>query len=139
MSRYTPKQYATALFESLQEKGLSAGRQRVNIDGVVKNFAKMLVGNYDRALLPKIMMQLKKLERTRVGRHDVVLTSARTLDREVVAEVKKKVGQQSNVVEVVDPSVLGGVRILINDEVVIDGTMKSRIARLVEAVTRLSP
>ena len=62
MSKYTPKQYATALFESLQEKG-------VNVDVVVKNFAKMLAGNYDRALLPKIVMQLKKLERTHAGRH----------------------------------------------------------------------
>lgn len=129
MSRYTPKQYASALFESLQEKGAKA-------DVVVKGFVKMLVSNYDRALLPKILMQFKKLERTKAGRHEVVLTSARPLEKSVIADVKKKVGENSGITEVVDSKVLGGVRILINDEVVIDGTLKSRVARLVDAVIK---
>ena len=129
MSRYTPKQYASALFESLSERGS-------NSDAVIKGFVKMLVSNYDRALLPKILMQFKKLERTKAGRHEVVLTSARPLEKSVIADVKKKVGENSGITEVVDPKVLGGVRILINDEVVIDGTLKSRVARLVEAVIK---
>lgn len=129
--RYTPKQYAAALFESLQEKG-------ANVDVVVKNFAKVIAANYDRALLPKVLMQLKKLERTKAGRHDVVLTSARPLERDVVAQVKKKVGENSGIVEVVDPKVLGGVRILVNDELVIDGTMKTRIERTVEQLLKVA-
>jgi F0F1-type ATP synthase delta subunit len=125
MSRYNPKQYASALFESLSEKG-------ANVDAVVKGFVKMLVGNYDKALLPKILMQFKKLERTKAGRHEVVLTSARPLEKSVIADVKKKVGENSGITEVVNPKVLGGVRILINDEVVIDGTLKRKIERTVE-------
>jgi F0F1-type ATP synthase delta subunit len=137
MSRYTPKQYASALFESLQEKGLPAGRQGAKADVVVKGFVKMLVGNYDRALLPKILMQFKKLERTKAGRHEVVLTSARPLEKSVIADVKKKVGENSGITEVVDPQVLGGVRILINDEIIIDGTMKSRINKMVEQLVKV--
>jgi F0F1-type ATP synthase delta subunit len=131
MSRYTPKQYASALFESLQEKGAKT-------DDVIKGFVKMLVGNYDKALLPKILMQFKKLERTKAGRHEVVLTSARTLEKSVIADVKKKVGENSGITEVVDPKVLGGVRILINDEVVIDGTYLARVRRMVEDVVRVN-
>jgi F0F1-type ATP synthase delta subunit len=130
MSRYTPKQYATALFESLQEKG-------ANVDVVVRGFAKMVAGNYDRALMPKILMQLKKLERTKAGKHDVVLTSARPLEKQVIAAVKQKVGEKSEIREVVDDAVLGGVKILINDEVVIDGTLKTRIERTVEQLLKV--
>lgn len=129
MSRYTPKQYANALFDSLQEKG-------ANKDAVIKKFAGVVAKNYDRALLPKIVMQLKKLERSKAGQHEVVLTSARPLEKAVIADIRKKVGENSKINEVIDASVLGGVRILIDDEVIVDGTMKSRIARLVEAVTK---
>ncbi len=129
MPRYTPKQYATALFESLQEKG-------VNADAVVKSFAQMLAGNYDRALLPKVIMQLKKLERTKAGKHEVVLTSAKPLEKSVVVQVKQKVGEKSDIREVIDPSVLGGVKILINDEVIIDGTLKRKIERTVEQLLK---
>ncbi len=132
MPRYTPKQYATALFESLQEKG-------ANVDAVVRGFAVRLTGNYDRALLPKIIMQLKKLERTKAGKHEVVLTSARPLEKQVLAEIKQKVGEKSHIREVVDTTVLGGVKILINDEVVIDGTYRARIQKVVDLLTRASP
>jgi len=131
MSRYTPKQYATALFESLNEKG-------VKTDVVVKSFAGVVAKNYDRALLPKIVMQLKKLERSKGGVHEVVLTSARPLEKTVIAEIKKKVGEGSHIKEVVDESVLGGLKILINDEMVIDGTYRARINKMVEAALRAS-
>ena len=131
MSRYTAKQYATALFESLSEKG-------ANEAALVKRFAKILVTNYDKAQLPKIAMQLKKLERAKLGRHDVVLTSAQPLEKSVIAEVKKKVGGSSGITEVVDPAVLGGLKVLINDELVIDGTLKSRIDRTVQQLLKVA-
>lgn len=131
MAKYTAKQYAIALFDSLQDKGAS-------VDAVVKRFAKVLVANYDRALLPKIVMQLKKLERAKLGRHDVVLTSARPLSKAAVAEVKKKVGEKSGISEVVDPSVLGGLKVLINDEMVIDGTVKGRIERMKQQLLKVA-
>lgn len=131
MSRYTAKQYAVALFDSLHEKGASA-------DQVIKRFAKVVVANYDRALVPKIAVQLKKLERAKFGRHDVVLTSARPLTKEILAEVKKKVGADSGITEVVDPAVLGGLKVLINDELVIDGTYKSRIDRTVQQLLKVA-
>ena len=132
MSRYTAKQYATALFDALADA--KAGER----DSVVRRFAQTVVKNYDRAQLPKIMMQLKKLERAKAGRHEVVLTSARPLTREIVSEIKHKVGNSSGITEIVDPEVLGGLKVLINDELVIDGTYKTRVARLVEAVAKAS-
>lgn len=136
MSKYTAKQYAMALFDSLNEKGankdLSADRQAL----IIKRFAAILTKNYDRFLFPKIAMQLKKLERGREGRHEVVVTSARPLEKDVITDIKKKVGENSVVKETVDPAVLGGVKVLVNDELVIDGTLKTRISRLVEAVTK---
>jgi F-type H+-transporting ATPase subunit delta len=131
MPKYTAKQYAAALFDSLQEKGAKT-------DAVVKSFAKILVANYDRALLPKIAMQLAKLERATLGRHDVVLTSARPLTTGVISEIKKKVGENSGITEVVDPSVLGGLKILINDELVIDGTVKGRIERMKQQLLKVA-
>lgn len=131
MSRYTPKQYAAALFEALHEKG-------VKTDVVVKRFAECVVKNYDKALLSKIVMQLKKLERAQLGRHDVVLTSAKPLEKVVITEVKKKVGENSGITEVVDPSVLGGLHVLINDELVIDGTVKGRIERMTQQLLKVA-
>ncbi len=130
MSRYTPKQYAAALFQSLEATKPS------NRDATIKKFASIVVKNYDRSLVPKIAMQLKKLERAKAGRHEVVLTSARQLEKSVISEIKARVGSSSTLTELIDPDVLGGVKILINDELVIDGTYKTRIARMVEAVVK---
>ena len=124
MSRFTPKQYATALFESLKEAKPSEQ------DMVIRSFAGILAKNYDRALFAKIAMQIKKLERAHAGAHDVVVTSARQLDRSVIKEIGEKVGKNSRIREVIDPWVLGGMKVLINDELVIDGTYKTRIARM---------
>lgn len=131
MSRYTPKQYATALFEALSEKGAVT-------DAVIKRFARIVAGNYDKALVPKILMQLKKLERATLGRHDVVVTSARPLEKSVLEEVQRKVGKNSGIREVVDPAILGGVKVLINDELVIDGTIQGRIDKVVQQLLKVA-
>ncbi len=126
MSKFTAKQYAAALYESIVEAKPSQQ------DAVIKNFAGILAKNYDRSLFSKIAMQLKKLERAHAGAHDVVVTSARGLDASVLKQIGEKVGKNSRIREVIDPWVLGGMKVLINDELVIDGTLKTRIARMAE-------
>ena len=132
MSRFSPKQYATALFESLQEAKPSEQ------DMIVKSFASMLAKHYDRGLLPKIVMQFKKLERAHGGAHEVVVTSARPLDRSVLKQIGEKVGTKSRIKEVIDPFALGGIKVLINDELVIDGTYQGRIARTVQHLLKVA-
>lgn len=128
MSRFTSKQYATALYESLSEAKPSQQEM------VLKSFAQILVKNYDRSLFSKIAMQLKKLERANDASHDVVVTSARALDRSVLKQIGEKVGKNSRIQEVIDPWVLGGMKVLINDELVIDGTLKTRIMRMAHGI-----
>lgn len=128
--KFTAKQYATALYESLTEAKPSAQ------DAVIKSFAAILAKNYDKSLLSRIIAQFKKLERTRGGSHEVVVTSARPLEKSVIKDIAARVGTKSPIKEVIDPTVLGGMKVLINDETVIDGTYRTRIARLVESVTR---
>ena len=126
------KQYATALYEALETA------KATERDLVVRRFAGVVTKNYDRALLPKIIMQLKKLQKVHGGQHEVVLTSARPLEKATIEEVKKKVGANSNITEVIDPNVLGGLRVLINDEIVIDGTLKGRIDRTVQQLLKVA-
>ena len=128
--KYSAKQYATALYESLSEAKPSQQ------DAVIKSFAQILVKNYDRSLFSKIAMQLKKLERSHAGSHEVVVTSARPLEVSVLKQIGEKVGKNSRIKEVIDPWVLGGMKVLINDELVIDGTYRARIGRMVEQVIK---
>lgn len=131
MSRYTPKQYAQALFDLLETK-------QGSVDALIKEFAATVIANYDRALLPKIVLQFRKLERAKAGRHEVVVTSARALEASALEAIKKKVGAKAHIQQVVDPSVLGGLKVLINDEIIVDGTYTSRTRRLVEALLSAS-
>ena len=132
MPRFTPKQYAVALFESYTEAKPSEQ------DMVLKTFAAILAKNYDRGLFPKIAMQLKKLEQSRAGAYEVVVTSARPLDRSILKQIGEKVGKNSRIEEVIDPFVLGGMKVLINDEIIIDGTYKTRISKMVEQIIKVS-
>jgi len=95
----------------------------------------LLVRKRRETLLQAIVSEYLALERSAHGRELLTLTSARALDRkeysDVIASLERSYGKKFEVTEVVDPSVIGGLRIMMGDRR-IDATISGRL----DALTR---
>ena len=108
------------------------------LDEPAKNFVRMLIANHRIELLPAIATQFFELKNAREGAADAEIVSAFPLDGapldELVAALAKRFGRKLKPVVTVDPSLIGGVRVVVGDEV-LDTSVSARLARMQTALT----
>lgn len=123
----TSEQKAEVLIAVCEEQMDDAGR----------NFAYLLAEKQRLALLPEISLQFEQLKAAQEQSVDVDLTTAYPLDdqqQEKLAQaLGTKLGREVKLTSRVDKSILGGVVIRSND-LVIDGSVRARLAKLAEAM-----
>ncbi|MGB8520499.1 MAG: ATP synthase F1 subunit delta [Candidatus Tumulicola sp.] len=93
----------------------------------------LLVRKRRETLLPGLVAEYRKLQRTARGEEALTVTSARAMpDAELdalVARLEQVFGKKFDVTRVVDPRTIGGVRVLMGDRR-IDGTVAGRLENL---------
>jgi F-type H+-transporting ATPase subunit delta len=98
-----------------------------------KNFVSTLVANGRLTVLPEIAEQFQVLKNAQEGAADVEITSAFELSAEQVQELlvtlEKKFGRKLNPTVKVDSSLIGGVRVVVGDEV-LDKSVRAKLQRL---------
>jgi F-type H+-transporting ATPase subunit delta len=98
-----------------------------------KNFIAMLAENGRVALLPEIAAQFTALKNALVGAADAAVYSAFDLSAEqlsaLVATLEKKFGRKLNPTVEVDPSLIGGVRVVVGDEV-LDTSVRAKLQQM---------
>ena len=97
------------------------------------NFLQMLAENGRIALLPQIGAQFQVLKNAQLGAADAEIASAFALTDEQLAQLvgtlEKKFGRKLNPQVTVDPSLIGGVRVLVGDEV-LDTSVRARLQQM---------
>lgn len=103
-----------------------------------KNLIAMLVENGRLALLPEISEQFHQLKNAQEGAADASISSAFALsDAQVaglVAALEHKFGRKLNPSVTVDQSLIGGVRVVVGDEV-LDTSVRARLQQMHAALT----
>jgi len=98
-----------------------------------KNFINLLVENGRVTLLPEIGTQFHVLKNAQDGAADVEITSAFELDpnqvKELIATLEKKFGRKLNPSVHVDGSLIGGVRVVVGDEV-LDTSVRAKLQQM---------
>jgi len=98
-----------------------------------KNFIGMLIENGRVSLLPEIGAQFTVLKNAQEGAADAVITSAFEISPAQVAELvktlEKKFGRKLNPTVTVDPSLIGGVRVVVGDEV-LDTSVRAKLQQM---------
>jgi F-type H+-transporting ATPase subunit delta len=98
-----------------------------------KNFIAMLVENGRVSLLPEIGAQFHVLKNAQEGAADASITSAFDISgaqvAELVATLEKKFGRKLNPTVTVDPSLIGGVRVVVGDEV-LDTSVRAKLQQM---------
>jgi len=119
----TPAQVAEA-FASMIKSSVSAE---------AKNFIAMLIENGRISLLPLIASQFAELKNAQEGAADAHVTSAFDMSSEqvskLVATLEKKFGRKLNPTVTVDPSLIGGVRVVVGDEV-LDTSVRAKLQQM---------
>ncbi|WP_019139940.1 F0F1 ATP synthase subunit delta [Noviherbaspirillum massiliense] len=98
-----------------------------------KNFVAMLVQNGRLALLPEIGAQFHALKNAEEGAADAIVTSAFELSdaqlKDLVAVLEKKFGCKLKPTVTVDKALIGGVRVVVGDEV-LDTSVRAKLQRM---------
>ncbi|HVR47647.1 MAG TPA: ATP synthase F1 subunit delta [Candidatus Binatia bacterium] len=93
----------------------------------------LLVRKRREQLLPALVAEYVALQRAARGAQTLALTSARTLDRSeyaaLIGRLESIYGKKFEATEVVDPSLIGGLRIMMGDRR-IDATISGRLDAL---------
>jgi F-type H+-transporting ATPase subunit delta len=97
------------------------------------NFLQMLAENGRISLLPQIGAQFQVLKNAQLGAADAEIASAFALSdaqvMQLVGTLEKKFGRKLNPTVTVDPSLIGGVRVLVGDEV-LDTSVRAKLQQM---------
>ena len=103
-----------------------------------ENFVRTLAANRRLAYLPEISEQFEVLKDTAEGVADVTVTSAAALDeaqqKKLSAALEKRLKRKVRLHSEVDPGLIGGA-ILRAGDLVIDGSLSTRLARIAYELT----
>ncbi|MGO4478821.1 F0F1 ATP synthase subunit delta [Massilia sp. 2TAF26] len=107
------------------------------LNAEAKNFIVMLAENGRIALLPEIAAQFTVLKNAQEGAADATVYSAFEMSADQVnalaATLEKKFGRKLNPTVEVDPSLIGGVRVVVGDEV-LDTSVRAKLQQMHNAL-----
>lgn len=111
---------------------------KVGLGDIAKNLLRTVIDNGRLAALPELATQFHALVNTRSGVSDATVHSAFPIEPAqlpaVVATLEKRFGRKLNVTVVVDPALIGGIRVVVGDEV-LDTSVAARLEQMKVALT----
>jgi len=128
----------------LSNPGLTHGQKAEAVISVIadldeqgKNLIQLLSENDRLSLLPEVSAQFEQLKADLQKTVEVAVTSAYELDEQqqqkLTQALSTKLGQDVSLTTEIDKSIIGGV-IIRTDDLVIDGSLRGRLAKLAEAM-----
>lgn len=121
--KYSVRDYAKAFDAAL-------ANPKVNKGDAAKHFVALVKKNHDEARLKKILDETARLVRKRGGPREVVIVSARPLTKQQEKSIAALVPAGDTVTYEIDPTLVAGVKIIVNGEAQFDGSMKAKLDTL---------
>ncbi len=115
-----------------------AGVAKVDLPAHAQNFLRAVIENGRLSALPEIAAQFRSLKNAQAGASDAIVYSAFPIAAASLAEVagalEKRFGRKLNLTVQEDPSLIGGIRVVVGDEV-LDTSVKARLEQMKTALT----
>ncbi|CAN1490311.1 AtpH F0F1-type ATP synthase, delta subunit (mitochondrial oligomycin sensitivity protein) [Burkholderiaceae bacterium] len=103
-----------------------------------RQFLRLVIENGRLAAVPEIARQFNVLKNAQVGSFDAVVQSAFDMDAAALSGLsgvlEKRFGRKLNLRVEVQPELIGGVRVVVGDEV-LDTSIKARLEQMKVALT----
>ena len=117
---------------------LVVGVMKTPLDNHAKNFLQTVIANSRLAFLPEIASQYRSLANALSGSSDAVVYSAFPIEGAALADteklLEKRFGRKLNVSVELQPELIGGIRVVVGDEV-LDTSVKARLEQMKVALT----
>jgi F-type H+-transporting ATPase subunit delta len=127
-----PKVSSEQVFEVM------TGVSRQALPDMGRNFLRTVIENGRVAVLPEMAQQFRSLMNAQLGSSDAVVYSAYDIDAAALADLagvlEKRFGRRLNLQVVLQPELIGGVRVVVGDEV-LDTSIKARLEQMKVALT----
>ena len=111
---------------------------KVQLPPAAINFLRAVIENGRLAALPEIATQFRALKNAQSGSSDAVVYSAFPIAASSLGDVssalEKRFGRKLNLTVQEDPSLIGGIRVVVGDEV-LDTSVKARLEQMKVALT----
>ncbi|MDF1498413.1 MAG: ATP synthase F1 subunit delta [Patescibacteria group bacterium] len=122
--KITPKQYAISLYESTIKV------DKVQAERRIKKFVDILKKNNDLSLSNKIIEQYYRHYRDEKNISKIEIVSHKKLNPETLNQIIQKFNKQIEVEEKIDKSLIGGIIIKMDNNLLIDGSVKRKLKNL---------
>lgn len=119
--RYRASQYAEALWSALEEKSEVAQKK------IIKRFGELLAVHQATGKARAIYAAYEKLELAKQGMRSVHLETVNPASDKLKKEIHTALGKNVHIKEIVNPNMIGGIKILVDDEILIDGSVRRQI------------
>ena len=130
--KVTAAQVTEVIAAVLKTQGVAA------LSSKVSNLLGAVIENGRLSALPEVARQFQQLINARSGVSDAEIHSAFEMSDAQVAEVKgaleQRFGRKLNATVVIDSSLIGGIRVVVGDEV-LDTSVKARLEQMKVALT----
>lgn len=117
---------------------LVAAVAKVALSPKVANLLKVVIENGRLSALPEVDAQFRALVNASSGVSDATIVSAFPLDAaqlaDTVATLEKRFGRKLNASVQIDESLIGGIRVVVGDEV-LDTSIQARLEQMKVALT----
>jgi F-type H+-transporting ATPase subunit delta len=111
---------------------------KVQLPTAAGNFLRAVIENGRLAALPEIATQFRQLKNAQSGSSDAIVYSAFPMAASALGEVagvlEKRFGRKLNLSVQEDASLIGGIRVVVGDEV-LDTSVKARLEQMKVALT----
>lgn len=114
------------------------GLRSVALSSPVQNLLRTVIDNGRLAVMPEIAVQYRALVNDQSGVSDATVYSAFPIDgaqlADVVGSLEKRFNRKLNANVVVEPQLIGGIRVVVGDEV-LDTSVKARLEQMRATLT----
>jgi F-type H+-transporting ATPase subunit delta len=111
---------------------------KTSLSTAAQNLLRTIIDNDRLAALPDVAVQFQQLVNAQSGVSHAVIHSAFSIDvaqlGEVVAALEKRFGRKLDASVVVEPELIGGIRVVVGDEV-LDTSVKARLEQMKAVLT----
>ncbi len=118
---------------SKQTFDVMSGVAKTQLPEPAKNFLRAVIDNGRIIVLPEIASQFRALKNARTGSSDAAVYSAFPLEGAALADLaialEKRFGRKLNLTVELEPELIGGVRVVVGDEV-LDTSVKARLEQM---------
>ena len=128
MKKRTPKQYAEALYE------VTSDVSDKQVGDVLDAFVRLLARDRMMKKGDAIVAEFLKKSKKEAGIVDLEVTTVRKADEEILQKLKSLFGKESEIMEKVDKSLLGGL-IVRTEGKILDASIKTQLELLNQKIS----